>query len=528
MKYVILLVCSVFLFQSLEAHTIKGKIYGLKDGEMVWLFTSPEGQVEQKWSLSEKVDSAVVSNGQFQFTVPDADYGKLWLLRAADHSLKFYFNKNEDLFFEGESALFGLLREKVVGGREQVLLIDIFEILDKMSLNPLDRREGVDWLKRHATDDVAIFATSYFYMQKKALRFKDVTEILACVPQTQQHNPFYRTLLEYYKEDKLEQSGKVGDGFEINGYVLGMDNGVVELVTSKEGTLATPEVIDTALIQNGYFTFKGRLPYPKYCNVGIRNTFFPVGFFLDHSSVDINICLGNGLSRRDGKEETIRTLNGKVYGSQADEEYRYLLNQSDEGALEEWVETHTDSDPVLMCMASAWQDRYSPDLIEKWLKMMDKNLEGRVAYQHALNQIAKRRQLILGAVAPQFNLTSMSGSKIALKDFKGKYVLLDFWASWCGPCRAEIPNLKKAWDKFHKRGLDIVSITLDKKDADWRKALREEQMPWHQLNAAGSDVTQLYNVQGIPHILLIGPDGKIVEINLRGQALEDKLAEIFK
>lgn len=528
MKYVILLVCSVFLFQSLRAHTIKGKIHGLKDGEMIWLFTSPEGRVEHKWSLSEKVDSTVVRNGQFLFTVPDEDYGKLWLLLTADKSLKFYFNRDEDLFFEGESANFGLLHEKVVGGRENVLLTDIFNILERMSLNPVDRREGVNWLKRHAAEDIAVFAAAYFYVKKKVLRFKDVTEILACVPQSQQQNPFYRTLLEHYNEDKLVQSEKMNDTFEINGYVLGMDTGVAELVTSKEGTLATPEVVDTALIRNGYFTFKGSLPYPKYCNVGIRNTYFPVGFFLEHSSVDINIRLGNGLRGKDGKEEIIRTLNGEVYGSQADEDYKYLLNQNDVDAIEKWVKEHPGSDPVLMCIATTWMDRYSPDLIEKWLKMMDENLEGRVAYQHALRQIAKRRQLVPGAMAPLFNLSSESGSKSALKDFRGKYVLLDFWASWCGPCRAEIPNLKKAWDKYHKKGLEIVSITLDKKDADWRKALKDEQMPWHQLNAAGSDVAQLYNVQGIPHVLLIGPDGKIVGINLRGQALEKKLAEIFK
>ena len=158
---------------------------------------------------------------------------------------------------------------------------------------------------------------------------------------------------------------------------------------------------------------------------------------------------------------------------------------------------------------------------------MDVSFSDTLAYKEVQLQIAKHRELAVGAEAPNFTLLSDKGKEVVLSDFRGKYVLLDFWASWCGPCRMEIPNLKKLWQKYHAKGLEIVSITLDAKDGDWRKALADEQMPWTQLTAKGTNVSKQYNVKGIPHILLLDPEGKIVGINLRGEELEEALQKCF-
>ena len=109
-----------------------------------------------------------------------------------------------------------------------------------------------------------------------------------------------------------------------------------------------------------------------------------------------------------------------------------------------------------------------------------------------------------------------------------KPVLLDFWASWCGPCRAEIPHLKEAYKEYSNKGVAFFSVSIDKDDAAWRKAMKDENMPWAQVQApkAGKDVMKLYQFSGIPYILVLDQEGRIVGKNLRGQKLMDKLEEM--
>ena len=107
--------------------------------------------------------------------------------------------------------------------------------------------------------------------------------------------------------------------------------------------------------------------------------------------------------------------------------------------------------------------------------------------------------------------------------------MLDFWASWCGPCRAEIPHLKEAYKEYSTKGVAFFSVSIDKDDAAWRKAMKEENMPWAQAQApkAGKDVMKQYQFSGIPYILVLDKEGKIVAKNLRGKALTDKLEELL-
>ena len=127
----------------------------------------------------------------------------------------------------------------------------------------------------------------------------------------------------------------------------------------------------------------------------------------------------------------------------------------------------------------------------------------------------------------------MKGNPHTLSEYigKGSYVLLDFWASWCQPCRQEIPALIRAYQKYHEKGLDIVSISLDEMAQDWAKGIKDTGMTWTQLSdlrgwrsvAAGA-----YNIQSIPTAILFNPQGFVVTSNLRGEKLARKLEEIFQ
>ncbi|WP_316814534.1 TlpA disulfide reductase family protein [Pedobacter nyackensis] len=137
-----------------------------------------------------------------------------------------------------------------------------------------------------------------------------------------------------------------------------------------------------------------------------------------------------------------------------------------------------------------------------------------------------------GVMAPDFTLPTANGKPVRLKDVvaKNKVVLLDFWASWCGPCRAENPNIVKAYEKYKDKGFAIISISLDTDRKKWLQAVEEDKVPWLQV----SDLTQRavvardYGVRGIPHLVLIGQDGKVITSrNIRGEELHKKLESIF-
>lgn len=139
----------------------------------------------------------------------------------------------------------------------------------------------------------------------------------------------------------------------------------------------------------------------------------------------------------------------------------------------------------------------------------------------------------IGAVAPEFRQTDTAGRVISLYDFSGKYVLVDFWASWCVPCRAENPTVVRAYQNYKTKGFEVLGVSLDedKSKAEWLKAIKDDHLTWTQvsdLKGWDNQAAKLYHVRGIPQNFLIGPDGKIAAMNLRGEALEKKLAEIFK
>jgi len=136
----------------------------------------------------------------------------------------------------------------------------------------------------------------------------------------------------------------------------------------------------------------------------------------------------------------------------------------------------------------------------------------------------------VGQVAPDINLLSPDGKEIALSSLRGKVVLVDFWASWCGPCRKEMPNVVKAYAKFKDKGFEIFGVSLDKEKERWVEAIAKDGITWPQVSDLmqwESSVVKLYNIQGIPYTVLLDKEGKILAKNLRGEELEKKLTEVL-
>ena len=140
-------------------------------------------------------------------------------------------------------------------------------------------------------------------------------------------------------------------------------------------------------------------------------------------------------------------------------------------------------------------------------------------------RIAQVKASAVGSVAPEFELKDLEGNLVKLSSFRGKYVLIDFWASWCGPCRKEIPNIKQVYNSFADNGLVVIGVSVDQNEDEWRQAVEEEQVKYLQLSDIEGITWKLYNFSGIPFITLISPEGVILERSLRGGELRRKVEE---
>ncbi|WP_418603538.1 TlpA family protein disulfide reductase [Hwangdonia sp.] len=208
-----------------------------------------------------------------------------------------------------------------------------------------------------------------------------------------------------------------------------------------------------------------------------------------------------------------------------------VMYDSSERDTKNIIQMYKDYPTVVKAIQTLNWKRHKDYMVEQYEELA-KKFPNDAYIQNAKSELLEKIESVaktaVGAVAPDFTFPDLDGNMVSLSSFKGKYVLIDFWASWCGPCRKESPNVQKQYQLYKDKGFEVVSVSIDKKEEAWRKAVKEDKLKGTLLLAQDSkQVMKDYVFSGIPYMVLLDKEGKVMALNLRGEALQEKLKEIF-
>jgi len=219
--------------------------------------------------------------------------------------------------------------------------------------------------------------------------------------------------------------------------------------------------------------------------------------------------------------QQLLVLNGEIMG-------KHFQNAS------EYISTHPEAFESLSLLHWGWE-RYGPETSKKMLASLAPQWQKHTLAREILAAIEEREMYAekgkAGTPFTDFRLPDVDGKPVDLASFRGKYVFIDFWASWCGPCRQENPNLVKAYQQFKGKPFEIIGISLDEKKEPWLKAIQKDNLPWVHLSTLESrenEVARYYGITSIPSSFLLDPEGKIIARDLRGDELEKVLSGLLK
>ena len=337
-------------------------------------------------------------------------------------------------------------------------------------------------------------------------------------------------------------------GYKVTGTVEGMPDGKAIIATVNGSTLDTLAKAD---VKNGSFEFTGNVSEPTGAYIMVIGQRGAIPFMLENANITISAGqAGLTVTGSEGQkiydqfmsinataqqeamklQQEYQAANGDQAKIQAIQEAYAKLMTDVQAKETELIKANPDSYVSAFVIASGMGQMEYEQLKERYNLLGEKAKAGAQGKAIAA-QIAKLESTAIGQIAPNFTITTPEGESISLYDIKGKVKLIDFWASWCGPCRGENPHVVEIYKEYHPKGLEIFGVSLDNNKEAWVKAIADDGLVWkHGSDLKGwqSAPAQLYSVTGIPHTVLLDENNKIIAKNLRGDELKQKIAELLK
>lgn len=337
-------------------------------------------------------------------------------------------------------------------------------------------------------------------------------------------------------------------GYKVTGTVEGMPDGKAIIATVNGTSLDTLAKAD---VKNGSFEFTGNVSEPTGAYIMVIGQRGAIPFMLENANITVNAGqAGLTVTGSEGQkiydqfmaintttqqeamklQQEYQAANGDQAKMQAVQEAYAKLMTDAQAKETELIKANPDSYVSTFVIVSSMGQMEYEQLKERY-NLLGEKAKASAQGKAIAAQIAKLESTAIGQIAPNFTITTPEGESISLYDIKGKVKLIDFWASWCGPCRGENPHVVEIYKEYHPKGLEIFGVSLDNNKEAWVKAIADDGLVWkHGSDLKGwqSAPAQLYSVSGIPHTVLLDENNKIIAKNLRGDELKQKIAELLK